>query len=417
MIRTGTGRPSAVVVVAVVAAAVLTLPGAAAAGERPPPRPPLPDAVCDTTGALLGGASGARSSPAPRPPAQSGGGDRSGTERLVPSPRPEPPGSATRARSGGLLPAVCHGEAPATERPYFQKADWLWDPIPEEPRLDPQSEDMVGHLATGDHIANTGDFAVTLIGPEGIDESTPRFPVGFLQDWGLDPFGDEEMPIPDGTPVAPGSDGHLAVADPVSGQVFNLWMAERGSRGWNAGWGAMTPLDGDGRELNGSSTGAGIARFAAVVRADEIAAGKIPHALFFSTNMAAPDEVRYPATKTDGSNMDGVGSPVPEGARVQLDPTLDLDSLDLGEGERIVAEALQTYGAFVGDNGGARMAFLFEYAPGSSVYEEAGLVGDYVDLGAIPWDRLRVLAQWDGGTGGGDDGGGNQDPGSSGDNG
>lgn len=316
-------------------------------------------------------------------------------------------GSAVRARSGaerpaaptGLdcLPAVDGPTAPA--RPYFDAADWLWNPVPEDPELDPQSAAMVEHLAQGDHIANTGDFAVTLRGVDDITEDTPRFPVSFSQEgsWGPDPFEGETMPIPEGTPIAPGSDGHLAVADPVSNMVYNLWMAQDGGDGWSAGWGAMTPLDGDGREENGSSTGAGLARYAAVVRAEEIAAGEIPHALFFSTNMAAPDEVRYPATKTDGSNMDGVDTPIPEGARVQLDPSLDLDSLDMTEGERTVARALQTHGAYVGDNGGARMAFLFEYVPDSSVYEDAGLVGDYAPMDGIPWDRLQVLADWNGG--------------------
>lgn len=286
-------------------------------------------------------------------------------------------------------------------RAYFDEADWLWNPIPDDPRLDPQSKAMVGHLATGDHIANTGDFGVTLRGTDDITEDTPRYPVSFSQEgsWGPDPFAGETIPVPENTPIAPGSDGHLAIADPISNMVYNLWMAQDGGDSWSAGWGAMTPLDGDGREENGSSTGAGIARYAAVVRAEEIAAGEIPHALFFSTNMAAPDEVRYPATKTDGSNMDGVETPIPEGARVQLDPSLDLDSLRLSEGEFTVARALQTYGAYVGDNGGARMAFLFEYVPDSSVYSDAGLEGDYAPLEGIPWDRLRVLSDWTGGTG------------------
>ncbi|WP_300016085.1 right-handed parallel beta-helix repeat-containing protein [Pseudonocardia sp.] len=312
-------------------------------------------------------------------------------------------GSAVRAQSGTTgvgLDCLPTDDGPTrSARPYFDAADWLWNPVPEDPALDPQSEAMVAHLATGDHIANTVDFGVTLRDTEDITEDTPRFPVSFAQEgnWGPDPFAGETIPIPEDTPIAPGSDGHLAVADPITNMVYNLWMAQDGGESWTAGWGAMTPLDGDGREENGSSTGAGIARYAAVVRAEDIAAGEIPHALFFSTNMAAPDEVRYPATKTDGSNMDGVDTPIPEGARVQLDPALDLESLGLSEGELTVARALQTYGAYVGDNGGARMGFLFEYVPGSSVYSDAGIEGDYASLESIPWERLRVLEDWNGG--------------------
>ncbi|MFC7659366.1 hypothetical protein ACFQV8_27455 [Pseudonocardia benzenivorans] len=136
-----------------------------------------------------------------------------------------------------------------------------------------------------------------------------------------------------------------------------------------------------------------------MVRAQEIADQDIPHALFFSTNIVKPKEVRYPATKTDGSNMDGSSAPIPEGARVQLDPSVDVDAIPgIGKGEAAIAKALQTYGAYVGDNGGARMAFIAEYAPGSTAYEDAGLSGDFVGLKDIPWDKLRVLSDWSGGT-------------------
>ncbi len=288
---------------------------------------------------------------------------------------------------------------PGTARPYFQKADWLWGAVPQNPVVDPNSAGMVEGLATGDHIANIGDFAVTLRGPEGITAATPRFPFTFSEtgNWGPDPFGGQTMPIPPGTPIAPGSDGHLAVADPITNSVYNVWMAKDGGATWTAGWGAITPLDGDGREINGSSTGAGLARFAGVVRESEIEAGVIPHALFFSTNMAAPGEFRYPATKTDGSNMENLPTPIPEGARVQLDPTLDVDAMPgLTPAEKTVAKALQTYGAYCGDNGGARMAFLFEYAPDTTTYADNGLTGSYASLENIPFDKLRVLANWDG---------------------
>jgi hypothetical protein len=239
------------------------------------------------------------------------------------------------------LPAICQ---PGNDRPYFGKADWLWGAIPPNPVLDPASAGIVEGLASGDHIANIGDFGVTLRGPDGITAATPRFPVSFSEtgNWGPDPFGGRLMPIPPGTPIAPGSDGHLAVADPITNSVYNLWMAKDGGRAWTAGWGSIVPLDGDGRETNGSSTGAGIARFAAVVREAELASGVIPHALFFSTNMATPGQFRYPATKTDGSNDDGMPTTIPVGARVQLDPSVDVDALpNLTPAERTVAKALQ----------------------------------------------------------------------------
>ena len=305
--------------------------------------------------------------------------------------------STTGQPAGGTTPGA--PTCPSGVRPYFQAADWLWDPIPAGAKLDPASAQMAAGLADGQHVLDTGEFGVTLINADQITASTPRAAVSVSENWGPNPLAGLSVPVPAQVKIPSGSDAQVAIADPQSNKVINLWGAHRSGSGLDASWGAATPLDGDGREHNGSSTGAGIARYAAVVRASEIAAGDIPHALFFSTNMVKPSEVRYPATKTDGSNMDGAGSPIPEGARVQLDPSVDVDAIPgISKGAAAIAKALQTYGAYVGDNGGARMAFIAEYAPDSNAYEQAGLSGDYVPLDAIPWDKLRVLSDWSGGT-------------------
>ena len=89
-------------------------------------------------------------------------------------------------------------------------------------------------------------------------------------------------------------------------------------------------------------------------------------------------------------------NPIPEGARIQLDPTVDVESLDATPAVKMIAKALQTYGAYCGDNGGARIAFLFEYAPDTTTYADNGLTGSYASLENIPFDKLRVLANWDG---------------------
>lgn len=309
-------------------------------------------------------------------------------------------GAVTVATATAALFGTNVGEAWAANPPYFQAAAWLWTPIPSNPVLDPQSSAMGSLLAQGTHLANLWDFGVTLRAPQGITTNTPRYHVAFDQvpAWGPDPFSTDPMPIPDGTAVPPGSDGQVATADAARNLCFNLWQARASGSGVAASWGSKVPLNGDGRELYGSSsTGSRIARFAAVIRAAEIAAGTIPHALFFSTDMAAPASVfRYPAAGSDGRNMAGVADPLPEGARVQLDPSVNLAAIaGITRLELIVGRALQTYGAYCGDNGGARMAFIFEYEGGQypgQTYQAAGAGWDYFDMPRIPWDRLRVLA-------------------------
>ena len=179
-----------------------------------------------------------------------------------------------------------------------------------------------------------------------------------------------------------------------------MWQPpQRPDGSWEKSWGTTTPLDGSGVPET-FRTGSGISHLAGVVRVSEIAAGLIPHALVFSTNNTCPGEFREPATKTDGTS--DRPDCIPEGARIQLAPSLDVAALQLSPAEAAIARALQKYGAYAVDTGGAPIAFYFEIAedadrvnPGS-VYSANGLRSDYFDLSAIPWQYLRVLAKWDG---------------------
>ena len=84
---------------------------------------------------------------------------------------------------------------------------------------------------------------------------------------------------------------------------------------------------------------------------------------------------------------------------MQLDPKIDVNKIpDITRGERIVATALQVYGAYGVDNGGAKIAFTFEKptAGKPDPYPEAGFPWDYWHMPHIPWNRLRVLNRWDG---------------------
>jgi hypothetical protein len=313
---------------------------------------------------------------------------------------------------------------------YFPEADWLWRKIPDSPTLDVNSTTWAGYLSAGGtaHICDIIEFGVALRGPgdsagDPVDATTPRYDVVFRQaiggggdDWGPDPFT-LTMPIPDDV-IVPGLalgelvyDGHVAVADPTTGRVFSIWRGEDNGAVWDAWWGRQVALYGDGREggapQQGSSTGSRLSRYGSVIRSAEMTAAaaqgyrSLDHALFFSTDIASA-EVRYPASVGDGANGAGVATPLPEGCRVQLDPTIDVDAISgITTWERIIAKTLQTYGAYCGDNGGARMAFLFEYlgegsTPNQPYLDVYGSVFDYFDMTHIPWSSLRVLKNWDG---------------------
>ncbi len=290
---------------------------------------------------------------------------------------------------------------------YFGGADWLWNPIGANPVLDANSATWVSYLSAtnAQRVANLYEYSVAMVSASEITSSTPRYDVTLTQPWGSDPFGSTTVPIPAGTKIPPGSDGHLAILDPTTGTAYGIWQASYNSSTdtWSGSWGGMTDLNGDGIDETGSATAAAIARYAGVVTADEFAAAVaantgLNHALAFSTDLAGPDFV-YPAIKSDGQNWAGVVTPIPEGYRIQLDPSLDIDAIPgITAGEKVIAKTLQTYGAYVVDQGGARMAFAFELvddatssSPGS-VWTSAGLAWDYYDMNKIPWSSLRVLA-------------------------
>ncbi len=82
---------------------------------------------------------------------------------------------------------------------------------------------------------------------------------------------------------------------------------------------------------------------------------------------------------------------IPEGAIVQLDPSLDLDSLDLTPIERTIAKALQDYGMVLVDGGGGIQLYLASpLAAGKNHWYSLPDV-DWIELSGIPVDRFRVL--------------------------
>ena len=296
---------------------------------------------------------------------------------------------------------------PTTGAPYFSGADWLWKPIPANAAVDANSATWVDYLAQPGkpRIANLYQYAVTLITASKVTSTTPRYDVSFSEPWGSDPFGSSTVPIPLGTKVPPGSDGQLAILDPTTGMAYGIWQARYHSdtNTWSGSWGGKADLNGNGVDQSGSATATGIARYAGVVTGAEFAAAVaantgIDHALVFSTDLAGSQFVA-PAIKSDGQNIAGVAVPIPEGYRIQLDPSIDVDALPgITAGEKVIAKTLQTYGAYVVDQGAARMAFAFELlddatptSPGAA-YVDAGFAWDYYDMGNIPWSGLRVLA-------------------------
>jgi hypothetical protein len=275
-------------------------------------------------------------------------------------------------------------------RPWAANSVWN-TPIPAGAAVDPKSAAMIsGTIGNGKGTANLHEYGESIVASTSSD---PVVSVDCTESWGTCDPEKAKLRIPADAQVTPGSDGRLIVTDFAAGRVCDFWQAKkRSSTSWQASWGTCMALDdADGVGPNGGSTGANINALAGVVRTWEIQRGHIPHALTGATNNSC-GTFRFPATKSDGSS--NASDCIPEGARLQLDPSIDVESIPgITPAEVAIAKALQTYGWINRDNGGARITVQFEtLEPGQKdVYGAAGLKWDYWDMPHIPWNKLRVL--------------------------
>jgi hypothetical protein len=123
---------------------------------------------------------------------------------------------------------------------------------------------------------------------------------------------------------------------------------------------------------------------------DEFEQGHIDHALLISIPSAASGGPVWPATESDGrSRSDGA---IPEGARLQLDPALDLNRFAMTPYERIIAGALQEYGAYVGDvSGSVELEVINPIGYPDFPYPAGWFDERWTLLTGIPWAHMRVL--------------------------
>src|SRR5215213_2246444 len=122
---------------------------------------------------------------------------------------------------------------------------------------------------------------------------------------------------------------------------YSFWQFDRAADGTYTATNGYRYHTGNGyfgRFADGlAGRGAGTPYFAGLVRKWEIDQGRVDH--------APSGEFRYPASKSDGAGFGGVsGTDVPEGARLQLDPSkteADFSAWGLSPEAKVLARAMQ----------------------------------------------------------------------------
>lgn len=289
-----------------------------------------------------------------------------------------------------------------TGRP-FADTSFVNAPVPANPVLDPNSPSIAAYLGA------SGVYRFAQIWDSGVpvwnaDASTPRYTIPCTQPWGVCPFDGYTIPIPPNAGTNNNSDKPMVVVDFSTRRAYEFFQFQKDSSGIRTGWGAISDIDAEGIPFTGHAVAAGISRLAGLVRTYEIRQGRIDHALTFLSDNTCANRYRYPAQKTDGDSWDS--NCIEQGTRIQLDPSINVDAIPgISQFEKIVAKALQTYGAYVQDkatyHSGSRMTFWFEPpAPGEDdPYVATGVPWDWWHMPNIPWSNIRVLKDWTGGDG------------------
>jgi hypothetical protein len=324
-------------------------------------------------------------------------------------------GSSVSAGSGGTAGS---GGISGSWRPFSDGSPWN-TPIGPTPELEADSaaliEDLKNCSPWGPHLdINIDGYSVPLY---WADASTPKVEVkctyggyGFPGDNGFD--ASALVPIPPGAEPDPESDHHLLILDRDTQLEWGMWNVTHDANGWTCGLGATMDLTGTGVRpiAEGNPTwytsagprACGFPLVAGLIRPDEVEAGEIRHALVLAyrhiragwyTPPASTGQARVgdDAIKTRG---------IPCGGRVQLDPSIDLDTLGLDDAGKVIARALQVYGAYVGDYSGA-ISLYADNSPDARAYWSTRLDSyEFNNKLDLSWLRVIKLGpQYDNGNG------------------
>jgi hypothetical protein len=177
----------------------------------------------------------------------------------------------------------------------------------------------------------------------------------------FDAYGDESdpgpYPIPPRAPIEGGrhsnGDRHVIVVDSANCRDYELFSAypRAGGRYWTAASGAIFDLRSNHLRDAGwtSADAAGLPILPGLARYAEVAAGSIDHALRFTARCTSAAYV-YPARHYAVPHECGSGAGYPPmGLRVRLKASVDISRLPYEA--RVVAQALETYGLILADNG------------------------------------------------------------------
>lgn len=348
--------------------------------------------------------------PTPKPPV------------AAPTPTPKPPVVVTPAPTPAPTtpPVVTTGPDPLLTQVFAPDSPWN-TPIEANPVLEPKSVDMMDlvkeYVAKGGYTTSLGlnykawtsplhfiDSKTAIKQSIYFDTASYGMSEGFHNS--VDPNGTGEVkdiPLPLWVWPDQKADGHMIVYDTATGKIYEFsrfrWVSGKAYATKVAIFdstssGVQVPFDGS-RWWMKNVRGSGMPFIGGLIRYSEFIKGEIKHALSFagptnrlkklSSNTWSKELCAPMASRSDGWEIGE--NTILEGARIQLNPNLDLNALGLSADAKIIAKALQKYGGFMADNGPSFSIYFENLGVDSYKWEQTSLGS----LSKIPLDQFRVL--------------------------
>jgi hypothetical protein len=312
--------------------------------------------------------------------------------------------------------AIIGQSLPGTWRPFATDAPWNM-PIPDNAKVHPESDKIIYKITdTTKFMRLAGEYnpPVWVVNAKNMPQQQVYSKKIFdAWDQNRDQWSDITIPIDQSMWAEPTSDGHMIIIDPFAMTAWEMsrfkWEAKADGKViptcttfnvWDLKGKGYADLTGKRWQLRGGR-GSGFPIIAGMVRLEEVAAGEIRHALVFTfpENRQSADGknifIYPPAVRSDGKHK-GREFPI-EGMRLQLDPKLteaDFDAWRLTKEAKVVAKALQKYGMFLGDNGGAmalQVQMLANSADENKQLWDKQFPNLYQAVAKIPTAYLKVI--------------------------
>ncbi|MGA2962343.1 MAG: Ig-like domain repeat protein [Candidatus Korobacteraceae bacterium] len=279
--------------------------------------------------------------------------------------------------------------------PYarWYSSNSFWNiPIAASPTIDPNSSNMIATAisayASNAILDNDNNWGISYV---YASSTSKTYTVACTEYCTGDII---KFPIPSGAKPNLGSDHHLTVINGT--QELDMWEASYNSRAgtWSAGVRTVTNITGwgancaQGQHCDGAIA-AGTAMLGGSIRPEEISSGAINHALAITTPATKSGYIACPATHTDGASSSA--NAIPEGALIQLDPAFNVSAQSWPAWEKIIATALQTYGAYVVDTSGALALYAVnDINTSNTTWASVGMT-KFPSLSSLPWSSFRVI--------------------------